>query len=221
MKDSEQEVSGARPKLVSLLRREIAEGALKPGGKLNEKVICERFGVSRTMVRETFRQLEAEGLILIEPHRGAIVSRVSYARAVSLFELRTALESLACELCATKATEKQKRQLWWTVENVEVAMQTGDVHEMIAAKDLYYEALLNGACNPELSDALTRLHTRISQIRRVSLGTQGRSEHSLQEIRAIAEAIIAGDGVSAAKAGRDHVLRARAATLPKLFTTDD
>lgn len=221
MKNNRQEISSVRPKLASSLRREIAEGALKPGAKLNEKIICDRFSVSRTMVRETFRQLEAEGLIEIEPHRGAIVSRVSYARAVSLFELRTALESLACELCASKATEKQKRQLWWTVENVEVAMQTADVHDMIAAKDLYYEALLDGAGNPELRDALTRLHTRISQLRRVSLGSRGRLQHSLQEIRAIAEAIIAGDGVAAAKAGRDHVLRARAATLPKLFTTEE
>lgn len=219
MKEAQSSVAGVRPKLVAALRNEIADGELKPGTKLNEKDICTRYGVSRTAVREAYRQLEAEGFIEVEPHRGAVVSRVSYARAVSMFEVRTALESLACELCATKATEAQKRQLWWAVENVGIAMKSGDVQQMIAAKDLYYDALLEGADNSELRDALTRLHTRISQLRRISLGSEGRATESLKEIRDIAEAIIAGDGMAAAKAGRTHVLRARAATLPKLFAS--
>lgn len=221
MESHDIEGSGVRPKLVLALRNEIADGLLKPGAKLNEKGICERYGVSRTAVREAYRQLEAEGFIEIQPHRGAVVCVVSYSRAVNMFEVRTALESLACELCATKASEKQKRQLWWTVDNVGEAVEADDVQKLVASKDLFYEALLDGAGNPELRDALTRLHTRISQLRRISLGSPGRSQESLKEIRGIAEAIIAGDGAAAAKAGRDHVLRARAAVLPKLFTSED
>lgn len=221
MADHEASPLSVRPKLVASLRKDIADGSLKPGTKINERNICERFGVSRTAVREAYRQLEAEGFIEIVPHKGAVVARISYARAVHLFELRTALESLACELCATKASEAQKRDLWLTVENASVALKTGNVEQMIAAKDLYYEALLVGADNPELQDALKRLHTRISQLRRVSLGATDRAPESLKEIRAIADAIIAGDGPAAAKAGRDHVLKARAATLPKLFSLAD
>lgn len=214
---SPSDALSVRSRLVAQLRAEIADGNLKPGTRLSEKDVCDRYDVSRTAVREALRHLEVEGFLDVEPHRGAIISTISYSRVVDLFEIRMALEALAAELCATKATEVQKQALWRANENLESAFRSANVNTMIAAKDLFYSALLEGANNCELKDALSRLHTRISQLRRISLGNTGRRENSLAEIQAVVDAILAGDGSGASRAARSHVQRARAATLPRLF----
>jgi len=206
-----------RARLVNALRDAISDGRLKPGTRLNERQLCETYDVSRTVVREGLRQLEGENFITVEANRGAIVAKISYTDAEHLFEVRGALESLACSLFARRGTVEQKRALVASITRTEHAMKTGDLQDVLAAKDSFYDALLEGAGNTELSSALRRLHARIRLLRRYSLSAENRHPHTLAEITAISDAIVAGDIEGARRAGEHHVAQARNAALPRIF----
>lgn len=207
----------ARSRLVGGLRTAISQGVFKPGARLSERELCESYGVSRTVVREGLRQLEGEGFVTIEANRGALVAEISYTDAENLFEVRAALESLACALFARRGTVDHKRALVAARTRTEQAMRGGDLTDVLTAKDAFYDALLEGSGNPELSSALRLLHARIRLLRRYSLSTEDRFPNSLAEITAICDAIIAGDIEGARRAGEHHVAQAGRAALPRIF----
>jgi DNA-binding GntR family transcriptional regulator len=93
--------------LAGALRGRIADGDLAPGDRLPERELTERYGVARHSVRAALRALAAEGLVVIEPHRGASVARLDADGIRSLFELRTALELEAAHL----ALERNENRL--------------------------------------------------------------------------------------------------------------
>ncbi|MGE8475994.1 MAG: GntR family transcriptional regulator, partial [Paraburkholderia hospita] len=90
--------------VVEHIRRFIVEGTLEPGKKLNERELCETLGISRTPLREALKVLAAEGLIDIEPNRGASVSKMSEAELRETFELMSGLEAFSGELAAERMT---------------------------------------------------------------------------------------------------------------------
>lgn len=211
------EAAPTRQRLAHGIRAAITTGALEPGARLNERELCESYGVSRTVVRETLRQLEAEGFVEIQPHRGAVVAKISYASAVHLFEMRGALESLACALFAQRGTLECKQALLNAVDQAGAVMQDGTLDEILAAKDAFYDALLKGAGNDELTTALRLLHARIQLLRRYSLSAPDRHVQSLAEITTVCDAILAGDVEGARQAGSHHVAQASRAALPRIF----
>ncbi|WOC12723.1 GntR family transcriptional regulator [Gordonia sp. MP11Mi] len=206
-----------RQRLATSIRDRISTGMLEPGSRLNERELCEDFDVSRTVVRETLRQIEAEGFVTIEPNRGAVVVTVSYADAEQMFELRESLESLACSLFARRGTVEHKRALWEVIERLEAAVDTGDLTAIIAAKADFYDVLLLGAGNEQLTSTLRLLRVRINLLRRYSLSLPERHPETLTEIRAIRDAIISGDVDGARRAGEHHVQQASRAALPRIF----
>ena len=86
-----------RQSVIASLRSAIAAGRFKAGDRLTERDVCEMTGVSRTLVREAFRQLESEGLITVVPNRGPVVSRVTPEQAEGIYQVRRVLEGLASE----------------------------------------------------------------------------------------------------------------------------
>ena len=206
-----------RQRLANSIRERISAGVLEPGARLNERQLCEDFDVSRTVVRETLRQIEAEGFVTIEPNRGAVVVTVSYADAEQMFELREALESLACALFARRGSVEHKRLLWEVIDRLEAAVAGGELTEIIAAKAQFYDVLLLGAGNEQLTSSLRLLRVRIDLLRRYSLSIVERHPETLAEIRAIRDAIIAGDVDGARRAGEFHVQQAARAALPRIF----
>ncbi len=207
----------ARTRLVSGVRDAISRGLLEPGSRLNERELCETYDVSRTVAREGLRQLEGEGFVTIEANRGAVVAAISYTDAEHLFELRGALESLACSLFARRGTVSQKRALAAATARTADAMASGDISAILTAKDDFYDALLAGAGNSELSSTLRLLHARIRLLRRYSLSAENRHPKSLAEIAAICDAVIAGDIEGARRAGEFHVAQSARAALPRIF----
>lgn len=210
-------IAPTRSRVAAGIRADISGGKLAPGSKISERDICETYDVSRTVVRETIRQLEAEGFVTVKPNVGAVVAEITYSDAQSLFEIRGALESLACSLFAQRGTLAQKHRLSETIKATELAMDGGSLDDVIAAKDEFYDALFDGAGNAELTATLQLLHARIQLLRRYSLSAKGRNEHSLNEIKTISRAIIAGDAEGARLAGVHHVAQASYAALPRIF----
>jgi DNA-binding GntR family transcriptional regulator len=93
--------------LAERLREMIIEGRLAPGARLNERVLCERLGVSRTPLREAFRVLAAEGLIELQPNRSAQVVALSEGDVRESFEVMGALEALSGELACRRITDDE------------------------------------------------------------------------------------------------------------------
>lgn len=208
-----------RDQVLDFLRREIVELRLLPGQRLVERELIERTGVGRSTVREALNQLIAEGLVTIIPRKGAIVSNLSAAEAVEVYEVRALLEGAAAKACATKASESQLAELEQAFESLRREILDGaDPNTLLAAKSVFYEVLLKGAGNATIESVLTSLNARVSVLRAMTMSAPGRPRQSLDEISAILEAVKRRDAVGAAAAASFHVEQA-AQTLFSYFGT--
>ena len=133
-----------RQQTVNNLRNAIVQGRFKPGERLLEKELCKFTGVSRTSVRESLRQLEADGLIEMIPNKGPVVATISIIEAIDLYEIRQVLEGLACRLFAERADSSKIAALANTVELLKKAAREGDMKSVIDTKNAFYEIILEG-----------------------------------------------------------------------------
>ena len=199
-----QESAPLRRKITASLRQAIERGALKPGERLVEKDLCRELNVSRTSLREAFRELEAEGLVTNNP-RGMIVAQLTEHEANNIYRVRAALEALAAEQFALGADEATQRELDRVVESLEQAYNAKQFEQILSTKREFYEILCRGADNFIVLDLLNRLNSRITQLRSASLCDPRRGDASMAEIRALAAALRARDAATARAAAIAHV----------------
>lgn len=202
-----------RHSVTESIRNAIAAGYFKAGDRLPERELCELTGVSRTLVREALRQLESEGLILVLPHRGPLVARVSRRQAEGIYQVRVELEGLACTLFAENATDHERADLRAALESLRQAMETGDSMERLKAKNAFYDRLIDGAHNEALGISLKMLNARVMMLRATSLQAPGRAKESIRELSELLEALMARDPVKARWLGEAHVRNAAVAAL--------
>ena len=205
-----------RLQIVQTLRKAILQGRFAPGARLVERELCELMGVSRVSVREAFRQLESEGIIENIPNRGPVVATLSRAQVKDVYEVRQALEALAAKLFASNATEKQVEELSNATETLALVYRSGNVDEIVAAKDVFYGVLYSGCGNEVAPQMLTILNARMNLLRRISLSSPGRLEKSLGEMHRLMAAIRKRDGDSAQAAASDHIQNAAEAALAQI-----
>jgi DNA-binding GntR family transcriptional regulator len=205
-----------RKQVIDLLRTAILTREYEPGQRLIERDLCERLRVSRTVVREALRHLEAEGLVELIANRGPTVTATSVEQARSLYEVREALEALAARCFALRAMPAQKKRLRRAFSRVQATYHRTDVGEMLAAKDEFYRVLCEGAGNSMLWATLRTIHVRVHVPRGLPLGVPGRPDASLAELERVMLAIEAGDSAAAAELISQHVRNAGAAALDKL-----
>lgn len=195
------------------LRELITEGQLAAGTRLNERTLCDRLGVSRTPLREAFRLLAAEGLVEIQPNRGAQVVGLSRTDIQESFEVMAALEALSGELACQRVTDQ---------EIAEIRALTYEMMASHARKDLpsYYRtnreihSRINQAGHNEL---LTRvyatLNLRIQSLRFRSNQNQEKWDVAMREHIDMVDALAARDGPRLASLMRTHLLRKGTAAL--------
>lgn len=207
-----------RQEMIAQLRAAILAFEYEPGTRLKEKALCDRYGVSRTVVREALRHLEAEGIVHLEPNRGPVVATLTREDAVALFEVRARLEELAAELFAVRASAPERARLRSSVNDLGRAFETGDVKDWLGAKAEFYDALFTGTHNHIIPEVVLKLHARAQMLRGLSLQAPGRRPQSLAEIQLATDAAVAGDAAAAGKAMRVHVERAAANTMAQLVS---
>lgn len=210
-----------RIELLGKIRAAISSAEYKPGERLIERVLCEKYGVSRTVVREALRHLEAEGLVTIVPNHGPVVTVLNHEDAAALFEVRAALEALAAERFAERATAEERKELAASCDAVARAFVSGDITDWLEAKDYYYDALLSGAHNELIRATVIGVHARVQLLRGLSLQQPGRLESSLAEIRKITALAVDGKSEEAAAATKAHVERAAAAAFAQMLAHPD
>jgi DNA-binding GntR family transcriptional regulator len=206
-----------REQVLEVLRSAIVEQRLPPGHRLIERELVEQIGVSRTTVREVLRELAAEGLVTTIPQKGAIVAVPTRDEATELYEVRAVLEGLAARRFVEHASDSQVAALRAAFSDLEQVTRDGDdSRALLSAKDRFYDVLLKGSGNRAIYSILAGLHARVSVLRTTSMSQPGRPERSVEEIRAIVEAVEARDAEAAARACAHHVEQAAEAGLGAL-----
>ncbi|HWX50933.1 MAG TPA: GntR family transcriptional regulator [Roseomonas sp.] len=195
------------------LRNAIISGRFAPGQHLPDRMLCELFGASRSVVREAVRLLEAEGLVVLVPNRGPFVAYLSSAEAAQIYEVRGVLEALAGEGFAIRATDAERAELRQVFERLAAAGPETDRMTLLAIKRDFYDVLLRGCRNPMVARMLGQMLNRNSQLRATSLSDPGRLPQTVAEIRRIVQAVEHHDPEGAWEACRLHVRRAAAVAV--------
>lgn len=207
-----------RRQVVEVLRESIATLDFKPGQRLIERDLCDRLGVSRTVIREALRHLEAEGLVNIIPNHGPVVSTTTLDEARQLYEAREAIESYIARYCAIRADDTTLARLSASVKAVEAAHATSDLVAQLRAKDELYAVMAAGAGNAVMGALIPVFQVRVRLIEGLSAFIFEQHAKSVEEIRAIVAAIQERDGDKAASLAIKYV-RAGAKVLENFATT--
>jgi len=203
-----------REQVLDVVRQAILDFHYKPGQRLIERELIEQIGVSRTTVREVLRELEAEGLVTTVPQKGAIVVVPSSEEAAELYEVRTALEELAVRQFVERASDEQVAELRATADAFKKIVDEGSYTKaLLAAKDAFYDVLLEGAGNGEVRSILNSLQARVRMLRAASMSNPGRGPKIIKELNDLVSAIERRDADAAAAACARHLGKAEASGL--------
>lgn len=195
-----------RVQVTNAVRQAILDARLQPGQRLVERELVEGLGVSRTTVREALRELEAEGLIITIPQKGAVVRTLSRAEAEDLYDVRAGLESLIVNRFTHRASTDDVRALRTAFDAfAEVSAGPAPVGEVLAAKDGFYCVLIAGARSDVLKQLLEGIQGQVQVLRARSLSQPGRRAGAVAELRAVVEAIEANDAERASALCAEHV----------------
>ncbi|MEM7709812.1 MAG: GntR family transcriptional regulator [Pseudomonadota bacterium] len=183
----------------------IDRGTYRPGDRLVESELAERFGVSRTPVREALQRLETQAL-LTRDGRSLIVASLSHDQMAELYAVRTELEALAARLAAQHAAREEIAVLSAMVDEDRALL--GDADALSRANRRFHGQVHLASHNRYLVQQLGLVHRSMALMATTSLAAEGRGEVALTEHRRIVEAIAARDGDGAADALREHLSKA-------------
>ncbi len=191
----------------------IVKGKIKPGMRLMEEELAEDMGVSRTPIREAIRKLEKEGLITIEPRRGAYVSQLSKQDMVEILEVRQNVEGFAAELAAKRITEEEKIELRKIAEEYEIAVKENDMAAMIKADTAFHHVIVEATRNKILIQMVEQLQELVLRFRYLYYDNFKRSEKMTAEHKMIYMAIIDGKPDVAKESADVHINRLKELVL--------
>mgnify|MGYP000607412333 CR=1 FL=1 len=192
-------------RLRDALEQDIATGELVPGTRLDEATLAERFGVSRTPIREALLELAGSGLVEHRPRRGAVVSRVDAGRLFEMFEVMAELEGMCGRLAARRMADWQRAALSEACSACEKAAASGDPDAYYYENERFHHVIYAACGNTFLADEARRLHRRLKPYRRLQLRVHNRMTTSLAEHKAIVDAILTGDPDAAEAQLKAHI----------------
>ncbi|WP_088346871.1 MULTISPECIES: GntR family transcriptional regulator [Rhodomicrobium] len=184
---------------------EIATGLLKPGERLDEMSLAERFGVSRTPIREALQQLAAGGMVELRPNRSAIVSAPDPTRLMEMFDVMAELEAMCGRLAARRLLPEDEALMTSTLAACRVAMEAGDPDAYYYENERFHGAIYAASGNRFLCDQALALHKRLAPFRRLQLRVRNRLKTSQREHEEILAAILEGNPLAAAERLRAHI----------------
>jgi DNA-binding GntR family transcriptional regulator len=187
------------------MREAIIEGHFKPGERLVERPLCEQLGVSRTVIRETIRYLEAEGLVEILPGRGPIVATMNWQDARQIYDIRRMLETAAARTCAEQITPDRAEALRNALVQLQQGFEDKTPGTLFRATADFYAEIFAGAGHHIAWDIVQRLNGRISRLRMLTLATKDRAKPGPDHMQAICTAIVSGDADAAEAAVHNHL----------------
>ncbi|OPY94539.1 transcriptional regulator [Bradyrhizobium sacchari] len=183
----------------------IAAGHLEPGSRLDEQEIAQRFGVSRTPVREAFRLMAANNLVELRGRQGATVRSIKAQALIEMFQVMAELEGLCARLAARRVSQAWRTEIGEIHQRLVAAGETGDIDVFYDINQEFHEAIYEASRNSFLADQTRKLRNQVAAYRRRVTRMPNRIVDTVREHEAIMQAILAHDPERAHSAMRDHV----------------
>ena len=188
------------------IEEEIATGKLGPGTHLDEIELANRFGVSRTPIREALILLQSEGLVDNRLRKGSVVVQVSPAKLMEMFEVMAELEAMCARLAVRRSTPLDIEALELAHEECRAAALSGDTNAYFYANERFHFAMYAASHNNFLSEQSMQLQRRLRPYRRLQLRVRNRLQRSFAEHQLILDALKSGDVEGAIENVRSHVV---------------
>jgi DNA-binding GntR family transcriptional regulator len=183
----------------------IAAGHLEPGSRLDEQEIAQRFGVSRTPVREAFRLMAANNLVELRGRQGATVRAIKAEALIEMFQVMAELEGLCARLAARRVSQAWGNEIIAVHQRLVAVGETGNIDAFYDVNQEFHEAIYEASRNAFLADQTRKLRNQVAAYRRRVTRMPNRVADTVREHEAIMQAILAHDPERAHSTMRDHV----------------
>ena len=204
---------GATQLVIDALREAILSGFLIPGMSLREDEIARQLGVSRTPVREAFRQLAEENLVIKANHQGTMVTGITFEDVKALFAIRIAVEGTVAELAAERRTDALVEELYRIHNEMKDAAAKQDPGTIQVLNRRFHRALADATGSFYIQRFMFQIESFIRRLPSTTYSSAVRQQALLSEHEAIIKAIDARDPVRASKAAVRHMTKVREARL--------
>lgn len=215
--NSEKSIQPLSAGLYNDLQRDILSGEIPNGSKLTEHAVCERYNVSRTPVREAFRQLESDGLIENIPNRGAFVTGLTKRDISDLFDLRSLFEAQAVEWAIKRMTSEEIDSLGETLDFMEFYTMRDDVEKVLSFNSQFHNILYAGTKDRILQKTLSIYQTYLKHSAPHKTYTEDDLRTILDEHKAIFEAVESKNAAAGRKAMEHHMEQSKLRRITRYF----
>ena len=190
------------------LEEDIITGIYPRGEILTELKLVEQLGVSRTPIREALRRLEQERLIT-DTGKGSMVLGITEEDLIDIMNIRQRIEGLAAYYATLNLTEEGRKEMAHIVDLQEFYFSKRDADHLRLVDDQFHDTICYLSKRTVITDTLIPLHRKTRRYRRISIGDWHRTEHTMQEHRAIYEAIMSGNAELACELTTKHIENAK------------
>lgn len=204
--------------VVDALRDAIFRGEFRPGDRLTEAKLAEMFNVSRNPIREALRVLHAEGIVEINPRKGARVPLLSVNEIDEIIELRAELEGMSAKFAARRCTDEMRATLQELLEAGDRAYQENDIDRLAELNRKFHDLLAQGGKNRFLATFMRSLRERTLWLFESS--SDQRISDTWKEHKAILEAVISRDSELSSALAVRHVKEVGKTITEELASTD-
>lgn len=177
-----------RERIVEFVKDAVVEGRLKAGERVPEQEIAESLGISRTPIREAFRQLESEGFLTVTPRKGAVVSAITDKDVKEFYEIKSLLEGYAARTACTSLKSKDIKKLESLHQQMLKYAEKGDVKGFFRLDNQFHEIFLKASGNDKLCQLVATLVRQFERFRITALSLPGRMADSTKQHAEILEA---------------------------------
>ena len=198
------------------LEEDIITGVYPRGEILTELKLVEQLGVSRTPIREALRRLEQERLIA-ESGKGSVVLGITMEDLVDIMDIRQRVEGLAAYYATKNLTDAGREELLQISELQDFYFEKQDIENLRKMDDKFHDAIYQLSNRPVLRDTLIPLHRKSQRYRKISIEDKNRLGHSIQEHKAICNAILSGNADLAAELITAHIERAKKNMIERCY----
>lgn len=198
------------------LAAEIISGSLPAGTKLDEQSLTERFGVSRTPVREALHSLVSRSLVDRIPYKGVLVASLSRSRVEQMFEAMGEIEGLCGRFAAERMTIGERAQLEALHNQMNELAERKQIEAYEAANTTFHQSIYSATHNEDMTDIAQTLRFKLAPFRKSQLRAETRMRQSSKEHDKIVLALLDRDAKAAEKALRRHMVSAASEVLSQM-----
>ena len=206
--------------VIDQLRDRIVQGDLAPGARLNERVLCEQLGISRTPLREAIKMLATEGLVELMPNRGAIVTPLKAANIADTLAVMGTLESLAGELACANAEESEIAEIRALHFEMLAHHARGDLAGYFKFNQLIHLRIIEASGNPVLANTYRQLNANVRRARYMANLSQERWDAAVREHEEILGALASRDAARLKRLLAEHLAHKVASVMAALEQID-